>query len=219
LNKLTIATVLLIVLVGAPIQTQATVDPIPAVERVVLRFLQLNAIGQVNSSEGQALLTGEALRIFRTPSIGPLPPVVDKTLIVDATHAVARVCAKTPNRVVDTYFHLERAASWKIAAFRLLAQTGITEGALEALKVMLKPGEFATADGRGNSDLSTRVRDLALTAVEITATGNVEVSIGGVFDNVVMLIFSPRKSPPTMSPSDFIWVEELAIAWYLARTT
>jgi hypothetical protein len=43
--------------------------------------------------------------------------------------------------------------------------------------------------------------------------------IGGIMDNTVGFVYSPSNKPPQISPSSYIWVEEIAAGWYLFRTT
>ena len=68
-------------------------------------------------------------------------------------------------------------------------------------------------------EVADALRKLHLTGMSIETNGNVEMVIGGVTDNVVGFIYSPSKNPPAISPSSYIWVEEVADKWYLFRTT
>lgn len=48
----------------------------------------------------------------------------------------------------------------------------------------------------------------------------IDVSIGGILDNSVGFMYVPTgASPPMMSPSEFIYVEEIVDRWYLYKTT
>jgi hypothetical protein len=68
-------------------------------------------------------------------------------------------------------------------------------------------------------EVAMALKKLHLSGMTIETNGNVEMVIGGVTDNVVGFIYSPSKNPPAMSPSSYIWVEEVADKWYLFRTT
>ena len=47
-----------------------------------------------------------------------------------------------------------------------------------------------------------------------------ELNIGGILDNSVGYLYvPPGTNPPKMSPSDFIYVEEVADRWYIYKTT
>jgi hypothetical protein len=63
------------------------------------------------------------------------------------------------------------------------------------------------------------VRELHLDQVMVRGTGDVDFLIGGITDNSVGYLYCPSDRPPTISDSDYIWVEKLAANWYLYRTT
>jgi hypothetical protein len=68
-------------------------------------------------------------------------------------------------------------------------------------------------------EIAQALKRLHLSVVEVQENGNVEIVIGGMTDNTVGFVYSPSKSPPPISPSEYIWVEEIAENWYLFRTT
>jgi hypothetical protein len=94
---------------------------------------------------------------------------------------------------------------------------------LDALRASLpaKKGDtiYVTRDDAKFPQASALLRKLNVSAAGIEANGNVEIVIGGVTDNTVGFIHSPAKTPPPISPSSYIWVEEVAPHWYLFRTT
>ena len=50
--------------------------------------------------------------------------------------------------------------------------------------------------------------------------GVLDFSIGGIIDNSVGYLYVPEGSKvPTMSPSEFIYIEEIADGWYIYKTT
>lgn len=50
--------------------------------------------------------------------------------------------------------------------------------------------------------------------------GAIELNIGGIIDNAVGYLYvPPGAKPPTMDPSEFIYVEEIADGWYIYKTT
>lgn len=63
------------------------------------------------------------------------------------------------------------------------------------------------------------LRKLNSSSANADANGNIEIVIGGITDNTVGFVYSPSKKPPQISPSSYIWVEEVAADWYLFRTT
>ena len=68
-------------------------------------------------------------------------------------------------------------------------------------------------------EVAQALKRMHLSLVEVHADGNVRVVIGGMTDNTVGFLHSPRRTPPPISPSQHIWVEEVADGWYLFRTT
>lgn len=68
-------------------------------------------------------------------------------------------------------------------------------------------------------EVARELNRLHLDLVEVEPDGNVHVVIGGMTDNTVGFLHSPAKTPPPINPSEHIWVEEVADAWYLFRTT
>jgi hypothetical protein len=63
------------------------------------------------------------------------------------------------------------------------------------------------------------LRKLHLAALETKADGSIEFTIGGMLDNTVGFIYSPKDAPPQIDGWRYIWVEKLAAGWYLFRTT
>ena len=45
-------------------------------------------------------------------------------------------------------------------------------------------------------------------------------TIGGILDNSVgFLYLVAPEAPPQIDPGEYIWVEQIAVDWYLFRTT
>jgi hypothetical protein len=63
------------------------------------------------------------------------------------------------------------------------------------------------------------LENLHFTALETKSDGSIEFTIGGVTDNTVGFIYSPKAAPPQIDGWRYIWVEKLAAGWYLFRTT
>lgn len=59
---------------------------------------------------------------------------------------------------------------------------------------------------------------LGVSTVEETA-GEVRVIIGGTLDNTVGFVKPGPAGPPVISPSEYIWVEDVGGGWFLFRTT
>ncbi|MDH3974479.1 MAG: hypothetical protein OEV42_09395 [Deltaproteobacteria bacterium] len=50
--------------------------------------------------------------------------------------------------------------------------------------------------------------------------GVINFNIGGMIDNSVGFLYVPvDKSPPSMSPKDFIYIEQITDGWYIYKTT
>lgn len=60
---------------------------------------------------------------------------------------------------------------------------------------------------------------LGIQSVEKTPNGDLLITTAGIIDTSVGFVCSPQSTPPPMSPSGFIWVEEIEAGWYLFRTT
>lgn len=78
---------------------------------------------------------------------------------------------------------------------------------------------YVNRDDKKFPEAAELLRKLNLSTARMEANGNVEIIIGGVTDNTVGFIYSPSKNSPKISPSSYIWVEEVAANWYLFRTT
>lgn len=78
---------------------------------------------------------------------------------------------------------------------------------------------YVNRDDKQFPEAAELLRKLNLSSVNVGAKGDVELIIGGVTDNTVGFSYSPSKTPPKISPSSYIWVEEVAANWYLFRTT
>jgi len=63
------------------------------------------------------------------------------------------------------------------------------------------------------------LKNLHFTALETKSDGSIEFTIGGVIDNTVGFIYSPKAAPPEIDGWRYIWVEKIAAGWYLFRTT
>jgi len=60
---------------------------------------------------------------------------------------------------------------------------------------------------------------LAVSTLEKEQNGNIHIVMDGITDNTVGFTCSPNNKPPTISSSQYIWVEEIIDGWYLFRTT
>jgi len=60
--------------------------------------------------------------------------------------------------------------------------------------------------------------ELALSLAE-TKDDDLHFVIGGITDNSVGFLYSEKRTPPEISASEYIWVEDLGDGWYLFRTT
>ncbi len=78
---------------------------------------------------------------------------------------------------------------------------------------------YLNRDDKKFPEAAQLLRTLNLSSASIQPNGNIEIVIGGITDNTVGFVYSPLKEPPQISPSSYIWVEEIAAGWYLFRTT
>jgi len=62
------------------------------------------------------------------------------------------------------------------------------------------------------------LKQLGLAAIE-EANGEVRIVIGGMLDNTVGFLKPGPSGPPSISPSEYIWVEDVGNGWFLFRTT
>ena len=62
------------------------------------------------------------------------------------------------------------------------------------------------------------LKQLGLSAIE-EAEGEVRVVIGGTLDNTVGFLKPGPSGPPAISPSEYIWLENVGNGWFLFRTT
>lgn len=69
------------------------------------------------------------------------------------------------------------------------------------------------------SVLGERLRALHVTAADVLADGGVDLVVGGLTDNRVILRHVPGGARPAITPHDVIWAEALGGDWFLLRTT
>lgn len=79
--------------------------------------------------------------------------------------------------------------------------------------------QYIGSDDKQFPEIAQKLKQLHFSGINITPEGNYEFVIGGMLDNTVGFLYSPNKTPPSISPSEYIWVEELTGYWYLFRTT
>ena len=263
-------TILIAILAGLLVSPAAiTQTPTDAsaegAKAALIQFIEFSNRQALRSEAAKKLLFGEAAG-WDVPSFGKLAVAPDKVVLPDKNLAVGRVQWFGENDyVADMYFYLAFDGTWKIAAMRRLALTGMVEDMYNALKakkpltseeqetlanveLVLAPDKVLKEwfiqnrksleelgqlirSKNGSKSLSIGVNDkkfpavtqslkrLHLSGISIEADGNIEMVIGGMLDNNVGFILSPSKKPPRISPSSYIWVEEVANTWYLFRTT
>lgn len=97
------------------------------------------------------------------------------------------------------------------------------ESSLNKISFLLKnAGKYTTVNAERNSKQFPEVRKLLkklnLGTVNVEENGSIKFVIGGITDNTVGFIYT-NKQPPEISPSFYIWIEEVSPKWYLFRTT
>jgi hypothetical protein len=56
--------------------------------------------------------------------------------------------------------------------------------------------------------------------VDYGPSGGVNILVGGILDNMLLYSYLPDGvEPPSMSPNDYIYVEQVAPGWYLIKRT
>lgn len=227
-------------------------------ETTIARFVELANAGELTTSEGQGILTGEA-KEFATNAKSALP-AADKVIIASPALAVARMVLQGgPGEDADVYFYLEKTpAGWAVSSYRAMAMTGMSQMLLAELKKRrnLSPTEqleklnleltlssdselrswfdsnhtklaaltdaFLKADDRAQDRLDPRItadlKQIGLTTIE-EVNGEVRLVIGGMLDNTVGFLKPGPSGPPSISPSEYIWVEDVGNGWFLFRTT
>ncbi len=211
-------------------------------EAAFARFIELANAGDLTTPEGQAILTGEAKQMA-TASKSNLPGA-DKVVLVSPTSAAARIVLRSPaGEEADAYFYLEKTAEgWAVSAYRQMALTGMN---MILLAEMRKQRQLSPEDQlrKRNLELTlstdsqlrawfvankeavanlrpshSELDALRLSSVSETENGR-EIVIGGTLDNTVGFLRAGASGPPAISPSGYIWIEELGDGWFLFRTT
>ena len=153
------------------------------------------------------------------------------------------VVGRRAGEEADAYFCLEKtAAGWAVWAFRQMAVSGMD---MMLLAEMLKQKQLPPDDQlrRRNLELTlatdSRLRawfganrqaldSLRPLSADLAALGLLSVSetehgtkivVGKTLDSTVGFLRAAPSGPPTISPSGFIWIEELGDGWFLFRTT
>ena len=143
---------LILLALAVPASAQEKTNPDPAVRATLVQLFELSSKNALQTAEARRLLAGEALD-WKMPGFGQLAAAPDKIVLLDAQNAVGRIqLIGKESRVVDLYFYLTLAGSWKVKAVRTLSLTGIIEGAYQYLKT--KPNLTAEEkDELGNFEL------------------------------------------------------------------
>ena len=80
---------------------------------------------------------------------------------------------------------------------------------------------FLLVDDPGQNQVDPGIvadlKQLGLSAIE-EAEGEVRVVIGGTLDNTVGFLKPGPSGPPAISPSEYIWLENVGNGWFLCRT-
>lgn len=70
-----------------------------------------------------------------------------------------------------------------------------------------------------SQEILQSLHGLALQFGKVEDSGALMLMIGGIMDNSVYFLQTNGSSPPSIGPSEYIWVEEIAPGWYLVKTT
>jgi hypothetical protein len=243
-----IRTCLLALAIGvlAPVaMAQSQANP----ETAFARFIELANTGGLGSPEGQALLTGEAKAAATSAvSALPAPErVVTIAPEKAAAHLVFKGADGAESDAY--FYLERADGAWRVSAFRQMAMTDISYVLLREmnkqptlspadqdekrnLELLLssdrqlrawfaanRPALDALAQSPERSAATeARLKALGVRSVEKVRDQTV-LTIGGAVDNTVGFLRAGPSGPPTISPSEFIWVEPLGEDWYLFRAT
>jgi hypothetical protein len=211
-------------------------------EATLARFIELANAGELTTGEGQAILTGEA-KEMATAAKSNLP-AADKVVAVSPNFAAARIVLRSPaGEEANAYFYLEKtAAGWAVSAFRQMAVSGMDMMLLAEmrkqkqlppddqqrrrnLELTLSTDSWLRAWFGANQQaldnlrpLSADLATLGLLSVSETEHGT-KILVGKTLDSTVGFLRAGPSGPPTISPSSYIWIEELGDGWFLFRTT
>ena len=148
-------------------------------------------------------------------------PDLDKVLSPEDKAAVARLAIKNRRRPPEAQW-LKRNLELTLSTdSQLRAWFAANKPAVETLlhAYEQQPAPRAPALDRDPAPgLGPSLKALGLTAIEDVGDG-IRVTIGGMLDNTVGFFRAGPSGPPPISPSEFIWVEDLGGGWFLFRTT
>lgn len=81
--------------------------------------------------------------------------------------------------------------------------------------------QIAALVREGRSDQATAAaKEIFINSAKSAGSGRIEVTIGGMLDNSVGIMFVPEgEAPPPLDPSEHIYVEPVVGRWFLFKTT
>ncbi|MES2755240.1 MAG: hypothetical protein V4659_11285 [Pseudomonadota bacterium] len=220
-------------------------DQAPAV--AVRQIVTLSNASRLGSPEGKALLGGEFAK-FNGASFGPLGKP-GEPVMQGASDAVVRFAANSSVQFDAYFFLHRETHGWVLRAARTLAlpqfvfllrdqlrakaeRTSKDAATLRNLELTTRSDaelrdwfvnhRVALDRMRGlNADAARHAaEEIDALIVETDANAYQRVVLGGILDNSVGFLFVPHdKPPPTMSASDYIWIESVGYGWHLFKTT
>lgn len=115
-------------------------------------------------------------------------------------------------------------------------RTAEEEWTFQNLALLLKPDdqlkEFVRANAGKLEQIAALVREgrdegataaakeMFINSAKSTGSGRIELTIGGILDNSVGIMFVPDgEAPPPLDPSEYIYVEPVLGRWFLFKTT
>ena len=85
-------------------------------------------------------------------------------------------------------------------------------GKLEQIVALVREGHSAQA--------TAAAKEISIDSAKDTGSGTIELTIGGMLDNAVGIMFVPEgEAPPPLDPSEYIYVEPVIGRWFLFKTT
>jgi hypothetical protein len=92
---------------------------------------------------------------------------------------------------------------------------------LDAVRTIALADRGGTGARRIEGDAARKALDeIHASALDLSETGAVVVTLGGIVDNAVGFLFAPHAgAEPQIGSSSYIWVEPVGNGWFLFKTT
>lgn len=231
---------------GGVTPARAAVSGLEGAMQAVERLLALDRDGKLQSPEARGMMSGE-LADMKLPTLGPLAK--PDAVAAAENGAAVRSPATSAFPWDIYFFLKPAGGGWTIEAVRTLALPQFIHELRDELRAethrnaeqdrLLRNFELTFKTDaelrlwfgahRGDLDAMRGLTGLAAEAAAKRLDGDAfkrspegfeQFLIGGILDNSVGFLFVPEgKSPPPISPDNYIWIEPMGGGWHLYRTT